>query len=134
MAKTTNITEMPNTIEELQALLAKQQKELEAKDKELAKQQKAIEKANEAPAPVEDTKADLKRRVHVQLPVSSNNKEPMVVRVNDYICTIKRGVPVEVPYFVYLSIKESEDADAKTLTMIGELSSNFENASSQYRM
>jgi hypothetical protein len=141
MAKTTTTTERPTTLEEMEAYFAQKQKEMDERLAELNNQEKALDtKAKELAAkeletakPAEDL-TDLKRRVRVQLPLTSQNKEPYVVRVNDYTCTIKRGVPVEVPYFVYLSIKETEDADAKTLTMLSDLTSKYNRQVSEYQI
>jgi hypothetical protein len=145
MAKTTTtnneLQETPKTLEEMEAYFAAREKELEERRKELNSQEKALDakakdlaaKALESEKTVEDL-TDLKRRVKVQLPLDSLHKEPLFVRVNDYTCTIKRGVPVEVPYFVYLSIKETEDADAKTLTMLSDLTSKYNRQVSEYQI
>lgn len=133
MAKTTT-TERPTTLEEMEAYFAQKQKEMDERMAELNNKEKALAaKELETAKPAEDL-TDLKRRVRVQLPLTSQNKEPYVVRVNDYTCTIKRGVPVEVPYFVYLSIKETEDADAKTLTMLSDLTSKYNRQVSEYQI
>lgn len=133
MAKTTT-TERPTTLEEMEAYFAQKQKEMDERMAELNNKEKALAaKEQETAKPAEDL-TDLKRRVRVQLPLTSQNKEPYVVRVNDYTCTIKRGVPVEVPYFVYLSIKETEDADAKTLTMLSDLTSKYNRQVSEYQI
>ena len=133
MAKTTT-TERPTTLEEMEAYFAQKKKEMDERMAELNNKEKALAaKEQETVKPAEDLN-DLKRRVRVQLPLTSQNKEPYVVRVNDYTCTIKRGVPVEVPYFVYLSIKETEDADAKTLTMLSDLTSKYNRQVSEYQI
>lgn len=68
----------------------------------------------------------LKRRVKIRVESGIGQREPLTVRVNDYTAIIKRGVTVEVPYFVALAIQESQDADMKTNLRIEELASNFE--------
>jgi len=69
---------------------------------------------------------DMKRRVKIRLDSGIGQREPLPVRVNDYTAIIKRGVTVEVPYFVALAIQESQDADLKTSLRIEELTSKFE--------
>lgn len=144
MAKTTTTNpelETPKTLEEMEAYFAAREKELEERRKELNNQEKALDakakdlaaKELESEKTVEDL-TDLKRRVKVQLPLDSLHKEPLFVRVNDYTCTIKRGVTVEVPYFVYLSIKEGEDADAKTLMLLEDLTHKFSNKVTEYNI
>lgn len=145
MAKTTTTStemqETPKTLEEMEAYFAAREKELEERRKELNSQEKALDakakdlaaKVLESEKTVEDL-TDLKRRVKVQLPLDSLHKEPLFVRVNDYTCTIKRGVTVEVPYFVYLSIKESEDADAKALMLLEDLKHKFSSKVTEYNI
>lgn len=145
MAKTTTtnteMQETPKTLEEMEEYFAAREKELEERRKELNSQEKALDakakdlaaKELEAAKPAEDL-TDLKRRVKVTLPLDSLHKEPLHVRVNDYTCTIKRGVTVEVPYFVYLSIKESEDADAKTLMLLDDLTNKFSSKMTEYNI
>lgn len=144
MAKTTTTNpelETPKTLEEMEAYFAAREKELEERLKQLNSQERALDakvqelaaKELETAKPAEDL-SDLKRRVKVQLPLDSQHKEPMHVRVNDYTCIIKRGVPVEVPYFVYLAIKENEDADAKTLMLLDDLTHKFTNKVTEYNI
>lgn len=145
MAKTTTTStemqETPKTLEEMEAYFAAREKELEERRKELNSQEKALDakakdlaaKVLESEKTVEDL-TDLKRRVKVQLPLDSLHKEPLFVRVNDYTCTIKRGVTVEVPFFVYLSIKESEDADAKALMLLEDLKHKFSSKVTEYNI
>lgn len=68
---------------------------------------------------------DMKRRVKIRVESGIGQREPLTVRVNDYTAIIKRGVTVEVPYFVALAIQESQDADVKTSLRIEELSAKF---------
>ena len=68
---------------------------------------------------------DLKRRVKLRIESGIGQREPLTVRVNDYTAIIKRGVTVEVPYFVAKAIEESQDADVKTSMRIEELSAKF---------
>ena len=74
---------------------------------------------------------DMKRRVKIRLDSGIGQREPLPVRVNDYTAIIKRGVTVEVPYFVALAIQESQDADVKTALRIEELASKFESESNK---
>lgn len=136
MAKITTTDAMPTTMEELQKLLAEKDKEIATQQKKLEKQEKELKAARDVKpvaARAEDT-SDKKRRVRVRLELSSANKEPLVVRVNDYICTIKRGVWVEVPYYVALSIRENEDADAKTMQVLDSLTRSYDESSKQYNV
>ena len=68
---------------------------------------------------------DMKRRVKIRIESGIGQREPLTVRVNDYTAIIKRGVTVEVPYYVALAIQESQDADVKTSMKIEELSAKF---------
>lgn len=142
MAKTTTTNpelDAPKTLEEMEAYFAAKEKELEERLKELRSQEKALDakaqelavKELETVKPAEDL-SDLKRKVKVTLPLDSLHKEPMHVRVNDYTCIIKRGVEVQIPYFVYLAIKENEDADAKTLMLLEDMTHKFTRKASEY--
>ncbi|MBE5801077.1 MAG: hypothetical protein E7319_02205 [Clostridiales bacterium] len=147
MAKTNTPTtdttnERPTTMEEMDAYFAAKQKELDDKLAQLNSQQEALaaqeqelkaQKQSVAAKPMEDQN-DMKRKVKVTLPLDSLHKEPLHVRVNDYTCIIKRGVQVEIPYFVYLAIKENEDADAKTLMLLDDLNRKFTSKADQYKI
>ena len=78
--------------------------------------------------------AEKKNTVKIRLPKLKADQEDVFVSVNDYTCIIKRGVPVEVPYFVYLAIKENEDADAKTLMLLDDLTHKFTNKVTEYNI
>ncbi len=69
---------------------------------------------------------DMKRRVKIRVESGIGQREPLTVRVNDYTAIIKRGVTVEVPYFVALAIQESQDADVQTSMRIEEMAARFE--------
>lgn len=113
MAKTiteTISTENVSTPEELEALLKQKEKELAKREKALAEKEKALKASQETAAKEEKPAKDLHRKVKVRLPLGAD-KEPVTVRVNDRLFIIKRGVEVEVPYYVGLSLQESMDAD-----------------------
>lgn len=138
MAKTTTTTteeKTPMTLEEMEKYFAEREKELDERQQALAAKEKVIAAKQTAAAekPAEDL-SDLKRRVKVQLPLDSQHKEPLPVRVNDYTYIIQRGKTVEVPYFVYLAIKENQDADAKTLMLLDDLNRKFTSKAEEYRV
>lgn len=90
---------------------------------ELAKAQEKLQAAKHN----SDVNADdPKRRVQIKLFKDNGKyKEPLMVSVNDYTALIQRGVPVDVPYYVAMHIREIEEQDAKTAMMIGELADAF---------
>ena len=115
MAKTiteTISTENVSTPEELEALLKQKEKELAKREKALAEKEKALKYSQDTSISAKQEKPDkdLHRKVKVRLPLGAD-KEPVTVRVNDRLFIIKRGVDVEVPYYVGLSLQESMDAD-----------------------
>ena len=129
MAKTeTNTT--PRTVEELEALLA-------AKDAEIAQLQKAAEKKEEpAPAPVSGYSEDvdkLKRRVTIRLPIAGN-KEPLFVRFGDETFTIRRGVGVSIPYYIWLHLEESRQAEDAIQLRMTDLSGEFAGKVEAYKL
>ena len=74
---------------------------------------------------------DPKRRVKIIIELDKHDKEPVYVSVNDYTAVIKRGVEVEVPYFVYKHIQEMKHQNMLTIRMIGNLTGEWENKSSR---
>lgn len=127
MAKTENNT---RTVEELEALLA-------AKDAEIA-QLKAAEKNDEpTPAPASGYSEDadkLKKRVSIRLPLQRGDNEPMFVRFGDETFTIRRGEDVSVPYYVYLHLIESQQADESILKRMNTLTGDFTGKVEAYRL
>lgn len=118
MAKTETAT--TRSVEELEALLA-------AKEAEIEQLQKAAEKKEE-PAPASGYSEDvdkLKKRVSIRLPLQGSNKEPVFVRFGDETFTIRRGADVSVPYYVYLHLIESQQADESILMRMTDLSGDF---------
>lgn len=90
---------------------------------ELAKAQAELEASKRA---AEVTGEDPKRRVKIKLFKDNGKyKEPLLVSVNDYTALIKRGVMVEVPYYVAMHIHEIEEQDAKTAMMISGLAEAY---------
>lgn len=127
MAKTETTT---RSVEELEALLA-------AKEAEI-KQLKAAEKNDEpTPAPASGYSEDvdkLKKRVSIRLPLQGSNKEPVFVRFGDETFTIRRGVDVSVPYYVYLHLTESQQADESILMRMSDLSGDFAGKVEAYKL
>jgi hypothetical protein len=128
MAKTT-VTEMPTTTEELEAMLAAREKELAEREKALAKKEKEL-KAAAAPAKAEPVADPKSRKVKVRLPLGAD-KEPVMVRVNDHTYIIKRGVEVEVPYFVGMHLQECMSADDQVRMRLDGLDDLFAAESSK---
>ena len=130
---TTKTNETPDTktrtVEELEALLAEKEKQLA----ELAAKQEQEQAAAPTSAYVEDAEA-LNRKVQITLPISGSNKEPLFVRVNDKTFTIMRGKPVSLPYYVWLHLQESMQADDALAIRMSELSGSFANGLEMYRM
>lgn len=56
----------------------------------------------------ETTKAKPKM-VKIRIPRTKKDQEDVFVSVNNYTCLIKRGVEVEVPYFVAEVLKHQEE-------------------------
>jgi hypothetical protein len=124
MAKTETTTPT-RSVEELEALLA-------AKEAEIAQLHKAVEKKaadkKEETAPASGYSEDvdkLKQRVSIRLPLQGSNKEPVFVRFGDETFTIRRGADVSVPYYVYLHLIESQQADESILMRMTDLSGDF---------
>lgn len=128
------------TIEELKKQLAAKEAEIAKATKEAAKQAKASEaalKAKEAElrqyaeqaekAKEEEAASNsITRRVKIRLPRHPGvGDEAVTVRVNNYTAIIRRGVDVEVPYYVALSLKESMAADDRTSMMVQELENGY---------
>lgn len=127
MAKTVT-TEMPGTAEELEALLAAREKELAEREKALAAKEKELKKA--ASKPKEESGDSKTRKVKVRLPLGAD-KEPVMVRVNDYTYLIKRGVEVEVPYFVGLHLQECMEADDRVSMRLSGMDAQYSEEASK---
>ena len=69
---------------------------------------------------------DPNRRVRITL-FKDNGRysEPLPVSVNDYNAVIKRGVPVDVPYFVAKHLEEVAAQDQATASMIGRMTAEW---------
>lgn len=104
------------TNEEMQ----KKIEELEARNAELTAEHEKQEVVNNDP----------NRRVKIKL-FKDNDKysQPYTVSVNDYNAVIQRGVEVEVPYYVAKHIEEIAAQDAATATMIGRLTTEWNDKS-----
>lgn len=127
MAKTVT-TEMPGTAEELEALLAAREKELAEREKALAAKEKELKKA--ASKPKEESGDSKTRKVKVRLPLGAD-KEPVMVRVNDHTYLIKRGVEVEVPYFVGLHLQECMEADDRVSMRLSGMDAQYSEEASK---
>ncbi len=115
--------------EKNQALVEKLKAELEEREARIAEleEREAAHLAElEAGKQATVDENDLKRRVKIRIESGIGQRDPVVVRVNDYSAIIKRGVTVEVPYYVALSIQESQDADVRTNLRIQELTDIYE--------
>lgn len=101
--------------------------EMENKELEALRAELEALKAEKAAAEEQKQRdeSDIRRRVKIKLMRDDNkHRQPLYVAVNDYTANIQRGVTVEVPYYVALAIKESQDADEATAMMITELSND----------
>lgn len=127
MAKTVT-TEMPGTAEELEALLAAREKELAEREKALAAKEKELKKA--VSKPKEESGDSKTRKVKVRLPLGAD-KEPVMVRVNDHTYLIKRGVEVEVPYFVGLHLQECMEADDRVSMRLSGMDAQYSEEASK---
>lgn len=132
MAKTETTT--TRSVEELEALLA-------AKEAEIAQLQKAAEKKTtekkEEPAPASGYSEDvdkLKRRVSIRLPLQGSNKEPLFVRFGDETFTIRRGVDVSIPYYIWLHLEESKQAEDAIQIRMNDLTGDFSDKVEAYKL
>lgn len=75
---------------------------------------------------------DPNRRVRIEL-FKDNGRysEPLSVSVNDYSAVIKRGVPVEVPYFVAKHLEEVMAQDKATASMIGRMTAEWQSSANK---
>lgn len=68
---------------------------------------------------------DPNRRVKIFVELDKHDSEPLHVSVNDYTAVIKRGVEVEVPYFVAKHLEEMKAQNNATIRMIRGLSTEW---------
>lgn len=86
-----------------------------------------LEAAEAASKAEEIVNNDPNRRVRITLMKDKGRySEPLSVSVNDYNAVIKRGVPVEVPYFVAKHLEEMRAQDEATANMIGSMSADWQ--------
>ena len=124
----TNTKPPEPTVEELRALLKEKEQELES-----LRHAKAASSSPAAPAvSVEDVDA-LKRRVTVRLPIAGN-KEPLFVRFGDETLTIRRGVDVSIPYYIWLHLEESRQAEDAIQMRMNDLTGSFADRVELYRL
>lgn len=135
MANNPKTNETPRTVAQLEALLAEKEMQLAAMQQAVAHTQPAADAQASAPASAyrEDTQ-QLKRRVTVRLPVTGSNKEPLFVRFGDETFTIKRGVDVSIPYYVWLHLQECQQADDALTLRMNDLTGSFTNGMELYRL
>lgn len=132
MAKTETAT--TRSVEELEALLA-------AKEAEIAQLQKAAEKKTaekkEETAPASGYSEDvdkLKKRVTIRLPLQGSNKEPLFARFGDETFTIRRGVDVSIPYYIWLHLEESKQAEDAIQIRMNDLTGDFTDKVEAYKL
>lgn len=124
----TNTKPAEPTVEELRALLKEKEQELES-----LRRAKTASSSPAAPAvSVEDADA-LKRRVTVRLPIAGN-KEPLFVRFGDETLTIRRGVDVSIPYYIWLHLEESRQAEDAIQMRMNDLTGSFADRVELYRL
>lgn len=124
MATNTKPTEP--TMEELRALLKEKEQEIAA-----------LRRSAGATAPVPAAYAEdgdaLKRRVTIRLPIAGN-KEPLFVRFGDETFTIRRGVDVSIPYYIWLHLEESRQAEDAIQMRMNDLTGSFADRVELYRL
>lgn len=85
-----------------------------------------LEAAEAAAKPVNEVvNHDPNRRVKILVELDKHDSEPLHVSVNDYTAVIKRGVEVEVPYFVAKHLEEMKEQNNATIRMIHGLSTEW---------
>lgn len=116
------------TVDELRALLKQKEQELES----LRRAGAALSSPNPATASGEDMEA-LKRRVTIRLPMNGS-KEPLFVRFGDETLTIRRGVDVSIPYYIWLHLEESRQAEDAIQMRMNDLTGSFADRVELYRL
>ena len=124
MATNTKPTEP--TVEELRALLKEKEQEIAALRRNTGTS------ASAQTAYTEDGDA-LKRRVTIRLPIAGN-KEPLFVRFGDETFTIRRGVDVSIPYYIWLHLEESRQAEDAIQMRMNDLTGSFADRVELYRL
>ncbi|MBR4068636.1 MAG: hypothetical protein IKK08_08445 [Clostridia bacterium] len=122
----TNTKPAEPTVEELRALLKEKEQEIAALRRNTG---------TSAPAQTaytEDGDA-LKRRVTIRLPIAGN-KEPLFVRFGDETFTIRRGVDVSIPYYIWLHLEESRQAEDAIQMRMNDLTGSFADRVELYRL
>lgn len=122
----TNNKPAETTVEELRALLKEKEQEI------------AVLRRNTGiPAPVQAAYTEdgdaLKRRVTIRLPIAGN-KEPLFVRFGDETFTIRRGVDVSIPYYIWLHLEESRQAEDAIQLRMNDLTGSFADRVELYRL
>lgn len=120
----TNTKPAETTVEELRALLKEKEQEIAALRRNAG--------ANAPTAYTEDGDA-LKRRVTIRLPIAGN-KEPLFVRFGDETFTIRRGVDVSIPYYIWLHLEESRQAEDAIQLRMNDLTGSFADRVELYRL
>lgn len=120
----TNTKPAETTVEELRALLKEKEQEIAALRRNAG--------ANTPAAYTEDGDA-LKRRVTIRLPIAGN-KEPLFVRFGDETFTIRRGVDVSIPYYIWLHLEESRQAEDAIQLRMNDLTGSFADRVELYRL
>lgn len=122
----TNTKPAEPTMEELRALLKEKEQEIAA----LRRNTGTSAPAQTAYAEDEDA---LKRRVTIRLPIAGN-KEPLFVRFGDETFTIRRGVDVSIPYYIWLHLEESRQAEDAIQLRMNDLTGSFADRVELYRL
>lgn len=97
---------------------------LEQENEKLKKELEALK--GQKAAEVQDKANDPYRKVTITLfKDQSKYAQPLYVNVNDYNALIPRGKPVQVPFYVYMHIKEMQEQDAATANMISLMEDDY---------
>lgn len=122
----TNTKPAEPTVEELRALLKEKEQEIAA-----------LRRNTGTSAPAQTTYTEdgdaLKRRVTIRLPIAGN-KEPLFVRFGDETFTIRRGVDVSIPYYIWLHLEESRQAEDAIQLRMNDLTGSFADRVELYRL
>lgn len=107
----------------LEAEIAKLKADLSAATPAV-KESAASESVAPDAAPTDEAN-DPRRLVDLRLPKSKYQSAPLYVAIGDYNALIPRGVNVKVPYYVAEHVRECEEQDEKTATMLTEMQNNY---------
>ena len=122
----TNTKPAEPTVEELRALLKE-------KEQEIAALRRNTGTSAPVPAAYAEDGDALKRRVTIRLPIAGN-KEPLFVRFGDETFTIRRGVDVSIPYYIWLHLEESRQAEDAIQMRMNDLTGSFADRVELYRL